>query len=341
MLAIIPFANANTVHIMRAESPGPTPEKLVPKMGKAVKVLYLMYVALTAILVVFLLFGKMPLFDALIHAFGTAGTGGFSSKQASIGAYNSAYIDIVITIFMALFGVNFSIYFLYLRGDWRTAIKEEECRFYFGAIIAATLLIAFNIFRTVYPSFFTALRYASFQVSSIITTTGYANTNFTLWPVFSQLILILLMFLGASAGSTGGGIKCVRALLLVKMSRREIARVVHPNSVQTIKLNGKTVKESTLSAIALYFFIYIVLVAVAVALVCLDGIDLTTSSSAVFSAMGNIGPGLGLAGPAGSFDIFSSASKIVLSICMLLGRLEIYPLLVFLMPSFWKATRVK
>ncbi|MGI6570502.1 MAG: TrkH family potassium uptake protein [Caldicoprobacterales bacterium] len=222
MIAILPSVKANTLHIMKAESPGPAPEKFVPKIGQTAKILYIIYIALTAVEVIFLLAGGMPLYDSLIHAFGTASTGGFSSRNASVGAYGSVYIETVITIFMLIFGVNFSLYYAVLKGNLKSILRDEELRFYLGTVMAAIILIVLNTYGTVYQSIGEAVRYTSFQVGSVITTTGYATADFTLWPVFSQCLLVLLMLMGASAGSTAGGMKCLRIILLVKIIRREV-----------------------------------------------------------------------------------------------------------------------
>ncbi len=339
-LAILPSAGANTIHIMKAETTGPNPGKIVPKMGQTAKILYIIYMVLTAINIVFLLVGGMPLYDSLIHAFGTAGTGGFSSKNLSVGAYGSVYIEIVITVFMLLFGVNFALYYQAIRGNLKSIIKDEEFRFYAGTVLAAIILIAFNINGRNVGSIWEGIRYSSFQVASVITTTGYATTDFNLWPVFSKAILLLLMVIGASAGSTGGGIKCIRILLLFKVIRREIAKIIHPRSVYTVKIGGRAVEEDTLSGVMAFFFLYMAIFAASTLVVAIDGKDLVTTISAVLSCIGNIGPGLELVGPLGNFSGFSVLSKVVLSLCMLLGRIEIYPILLLLTPSFWKRVNI-
>lgn len=339
-LAILPSAGANTIHIMKAETTGPNPGKIVPKMGQTAKILYIIYMVLTAINIVFLLVGGMPLYDSLIHAFGTAGTGGFSSKNLSVGAYGSVYFEIVITVFMLLFGVNFALYYQAIRGNLKSIIKDEEFRFYAGTVLAAIILIAFNINGKNVGSIWEGLRYSSFQVASVITTTGYATTDFNLWPVFSKAILLLLMVIGASAGSTGGGIKCIRILLLFKVIRREIAKIIHPRSVYTVKIGGRAVEEDTLSGVMAFFFLYMAIFAASTLVVAIDGKDLVTTISAVLSCIGNIGPGLELVGPLGNFSGFSVLSKVVLSLCMLLGRIEIYPILLLLTPSFWKRVNI-
>jgi trk system potassium uptake protein TrkH len=340
MLAILPSAKANTLHIMKAESPGPSTEKFVPKIGQVAKILYAIYVIMTFVEMALLVAGGMPPFDALIHSFGTASTGGFSIKNASIAAYGSLYVEIVVAVFMILFGVNLTLYHMILRRKFKLAIRDEELRFYFITIVLSILLIAINTTGSIYQSFGESLRYSSFQVGSIITTTGFFTTDFNIWPVFSRFILILLMFLGSMAGSTSGGIKQVRILLLFKMVRREFGRLIHPRSVKSVTLNGRVVEEETLNGIVIFFFLYMAIYAVAVAIVTLDGIDLISSSTAVLSAISNVGPGIGIMGSGGYYGNFSHLSSLVLSFCMLLGRLEIYPLLLLCTPSLWKRVNI-
>ena len=340
MIAILPSVKANTLHIMKAESPGPAPGKFVPKIGQTAKILYIIYIVLTAVQVIFLLAGGMPLYDSLIHAFGTASTGGFSSRNASVGAYGSLYIETVITIFMLLFGVNFSLYYAILKGSVKSVLRDEELRFYLGTVTAAIILIVLNTYGTVYQSLGEAVRYTSFQVGSVITTTGFATEDFTLWPVFSQALLVLLMFMGASAGSTAGGIKCIRIILLFKIIRREVNKIIHPRSVQTVKINGRVVDEEILSGIMAFFFVFIAVFTVSVIVVSLDNKDLVSTTTAVIACISNIGPGLGTVGPAGNFADFSIISKAVLSLCMIIGRLEIYPILLLFAPTFWKRVNI-
>ncbi len=339
-LAILPSIKANTLHIMKAESPGPTPEKLVPKIKQTVKILYFIYISLTVIHIIFLLTGGMSLYDSLIHAFGTAGTGGFSNRNLSVAAYNSAYIEVIITVFMLLFGANFALYYQVYKGNFKLIYKDEELCFYVGIVATSIILITLNINGRVVHSIWEALRYSSFQVASIITTTGYATADFNLWPGFSKFVLLLLMFIGASAGSTGGGIKCIRFLLLFKVAKREIFKIIHPRSVYTIKIGGNMVEEETLMGILTFFFLYIFIFIVSVLIISIEGKDIVTTATSVVSAMGNIGPGLGAVGPIGNFSDFSVISKAVLSLCMIFGRLEIYPLLLILTPTFWKRVNI-
>ncbi|MGB4385214.1 MAG: TrkH family potassium uptake protein [Caldicoprobacterales bacterium] len=336
MIAILPSVKANTLHIMKAESPGPDPGKFVPRIKQTAKILYTIYVILTAVQVIFLLVGGMPLYDSLIHAFGTASTGGFSNRNASVGAYGSVYIETIITIFMLLFGVNFSLYYAFLKGNIKSVLRDEELRFYLGTVMIAILLIVFNTYGSVFQSLGESIRYTSFQVSSIITTTGYATADFTLWPAFSQALLVILMFIGASAGSTAGGMKCIRILLLFKIIKREVIKIIHPRSVQTVKINGRIVEEEILSGIMTFFFAYIAVFTASVIIVSLDNKDLVSTATAVIACLSNIGPGLGIVGPAGNFADFSLTSKAVLSLCMIIGRLEIYPILLLFAPTFWK-----
>lgn len=341
MLAVLPAAGANTVHIMKAESPGPDPGKLVPRIGKSSKILYLMYIGLTLIMVVFLLLGKMPLYDTLIHTFSTAGTGGFSNRNLSVGAYNNVYYEIIITIFMFLFGVNFTLYYQSLKGNLKSVFKDEELRFYFFTVLAAIILITWNLCgTTIFNTIGASLRHASFQVTTIISTTGFSTANFDLWPSFSKTILLLLMFVGGSAGSTAGGFKSARCLLLFKSVKHEIRKVIHPRSVNTIKYNGKTVDDSVVSGVKSYLFIHMVIFSISFLIISLDGFDLISNFSAVLSSINNIGPGLGVVGPMGSYADYSVLSKIVLSFTMLFGRLEIFPLLILFTPTFWKRVNI-
>jgi trk system potassium uptake protein TrkH len=340
MLAILPSVKANTLYIMKAESPGPSPEKFVPKIGQTAKILYTIYIAMTVLEVIFLLAGGMSLYDSLIHAFGTASTGGFSSRNASVGAYNSVYIDAVITIFMFMFGVNFTIHYVVLKGNAESILRDEELKYYFGIVMTAIVLIVLNTYGTVFHSIGEAVRYSSFQVSSIITTTGYATADFALWPIFSQCILVLLMFIGASAGSTGGGMKCLRIILLIKIIKREVTKIIHPKSVQTVKINGRVVDEEILSGVMAFFFIYIAIFAASVMIVSLDNKDMVSTATAVVSCLSNIGPGLGKVGPTGNYADFSNISKTVMSLCMIIGRLEIYPILLLFTPTFWKRVNI-
>ncbi|NLO99335.1 MAG: TrkH family potassium uptake protein [Clostridiaceae bacterium] len=340
MLAVLPAAGANTLHIMKAESPGPNPGKLVPKIGQSAKILYLMYIGLSLVQIVLLLIGGMPLFDTLIHTFSTAGTGGFSNMNNSVGAYNNLYFEIVIGVFMFLFGINFALYYQTLKGDIKSMIRDEEFRFYSFTAISAIVLITWNLWGSLFGTVWESLRHSFFQVSSIMTTTGFSSTNFDVWPVLSKTILIVLMFIGASAGSTGGGIKCLRFLLLFKTIKREVRRIIHPRAVYTVKYGGKTVSGDVLLGVMNYFFISIILFAISLILVSLDGFDMVSNFTAVAATINNIGPGLGMVGPTGNFADYSGLSKIVFSATMLFGRLEIYPMLILFAPTFWKRVNI-
>ncbi|NBI11082.1 TrkH family potassium uptake protein [Colidextribacter sp. OB.20] len=335
--AIVPKLGIRSHYLTQAETPGPVFSKLVPKQSQTSKILYTMYFALTALEVVCLKLAGMPLYDALIHSFSTAGTGGFSNRNASVGAYGSVSIDIIITVFMLLFSVNFAIYFLLLTKKWREALQSDELRFFLGVVFGATAIITLSNLR-VYSSIWESLRYTVFQVASIISTTGFGTADFVLWPQFSQLIIILLMFCGASAGSTGGGMKCSRVLLLLRSIRREIHRITHPRSVEVVKLDGKLVSESTLHSLLVFVGAYVTTVFVAALIISLDGESFAVSFSAALTCVSNVGPGLEVIGPSGSFAAFSGLSKAVMSLCMIIGRLEILPILVLFCPSTWRRT---
>ncbi|MCJ7835449.1 TrkH family potassium uptake protein [Cuneatibacter sp. NSJ-177] len=336
VLAIIPLADKRSMYLMRAEVPGPTVGKLVPRTMGTAKILYAIYIGLTALQVILLMFGGLSLYDALVHAFGTAGTGGFSVYNASIAAYNSAYVDGVITVFMILFGINFNLFYLMIARKFAQAFKSEELWTYLGIIASSVLVITINIY-SLYGNVMTSIRYASFQVASIITTTGYATADFAQWPYLSQMILLLLMILGACAGSTGGGIKTARVVILVKSVRREMKRLVHPRSVSVVRMEGKVVEEETVQGVHTYLLFYTAILFVSVLLIALNGFDVTTTVSSVLACLNNVGPGLGeVVGPTGNFSTLSYFSKVVLSLDMLIGRLEIFPILLLVIPSLWK-----
>lgn len=335
-LALIPKMGARSIHLMRAESPGPSTDKLVPRVANNAKILYGIYVGLSVMMVIALLLCGLNLYDSVVHMFGAAGTGGFGTYGDSIAHFNSASVDVVIGVFMALFGVNFSLYYFILKRNWKAALGNSELRLYVGILLSATLVIALNILPLYGHRFITALRYSFFQCSSIMTTTGYATADFDVWPQLSRTLLVLLMFIGASAGSTGGGIKVIRLQLLLKSMVRDIRRTVHPKSVNTVKLDGHTVDEGILSGVQGFFFAYILVLLTAMAIVSLDGFSFETNFTAVVATLSNIGPGLGMVGPIGNYAAFSDLSKIVLSMCMLIGRLEIFPILMLFAPSAWK-----
>ena len=334
-MAVLPMTDGRAMHLMRAEVPGPTVGKLVPRIRKTASILYLLYIALTLVEMVLLIAGGMSFYDALLHAFATAGTGGLSTRALSIGYYNSAYIDIVVGVFMILFGANFSLYYLILLGNIRTALRNEELRWFLGVIAFAVLTIAFDI-RNLYGGVGHALRYSFFQVTSIISTTGFATADFNLWPEYSKFLLVLLMFVGGCAGSTAGGLKVSRVMLLFKSCTIEVKKMLRPRCIEEVRLDGKPVDSQTVYNALTYFTFYIIILLIAGLIVSLDGLDFTTNFTAALSCLSNVGPGLSLVGPTGSFAIFSPLSKIVLMICMLLGRLEIFPLLLLFVPFTWR-----
>lgn len=338
VMAIIPLGDERGMHIMRAEVPGPTVGKLVPKLSSTSRILYGIYLGLTAAMVILLICGGMPVYDSFIHAFGAAGTGGFSCMNASVGFYNSAYIDYVLAIGMTLCGINFNIYYLLLIRKFRIAFRDEELWTYLGIIAVSILLIVWNIYP-IYENLARCFRLSTFQVTTVITTTGYATVDYNTWPQLSRTILVLISLIGASAGSTGGGIKVSRLMILMKSARSEIRRMIHPRSVRAVKLNGKNLDENTLQGVNSYFVLYMIIFFLAFLLISLDNFTLEDNFTAVVATLNNIGPGLGMVGPAGNFSQYSFFSKIVLSLCMLFGRLEILPMLLFLSPKAWKARR--
>lgn len=324
----------NTMYLMRAEVPGPEKDKLVPKTMSTARILYGMYFGMTAIEVILLLFGGMNVFDSLIFSFGTAGTGGFANYSASVGHFNSVYIDTVITVFMILFGVNFNLYYFPLLRDWRPVWKNEELKTYLMLILSAAVLITINMNHQ-YPNPLKAFRYAIFQVASIITTTGYATADYIEWPMFSQCMLMFLMMVGACASSTGGGMKVSRVMMMVKCVKREIMQMAHPKSVSIIRMNGKKVDQDVLKTLYIYLIAYLGILIGSILLVSVDDMDFGTTFSSVLTTMNNIGPGIGAVGPNGSFADFSPLSKLVFCFDMLAGRLEIFPFLMLFTASAW------
>ena len=323
-----------TMHLLRAESPGPNVGKLVPKMRTTATILYVIYIVMTIINVIFLLLGDMPLFDAVCTALGTAGTGGFGIKNDSMASY-SPYIQNVTTVFMALFGINFSCYYLLLLRQFKSVFKDEELRLYLGLIFGAIVLITINL-GDFYPTLGETIRHAAFQVSTIITTTGFATTDFDLWPAFSKSILVCLMLVGASAGSTGGGLKCARLLLLMKSLARNIRQTINPKKVLVVRNNSQVVDEKMLANCGAYLAAYVIIMFVSFMVVSLDDFTIGTNFTAVVACFNNIGPGLEQVGPTCNFSAYSDLSKLVLSFDMLAGRLEIFPILALLSPKIWK-----
>ena len=335
LLAIAPGSKEGgfTMHLLRAESPGPNVGKLVPRMRKTAGILYIIYIVLTVINFLFLIFGKMPLFDAVCTALGTAGTGGFGIKADSMAGY-SPYIQYVTTVFMFLFGINFSCYYLILLGQFRNVFQDEELKTYIGIVIAAIVLICLNI-RSMYATLEETFRHASFTVSTIITTTGFATTDFDLWPAFSKGIVMFLMVVGACAGSTGGGLKVARLLLLLKSLKRNIGQVLNPRRVQVVRNNGQAVSEKVLDNTNAYLAAYVCIIVFSFVLISLDNFSVGTNFTAVLACFNNIGPGLEAVGPTCNFAAYSDFSKLVLSADMLAGRLEIFPILLLFSRSTW------
>ena len=336
-LALLPKMTGRTSHLMRAESAGPSFSKILPKLGDSAKILYLIYGVLTVLEWALLMTpGGMNAYDAAIHAMGTAGTGGFSNYGLSVGAFDSAAVDIIITVFMVLFSTNFALYFRLLVGDWKSVWKSEELRWFLGIYLASTLFIS-GMISPEYGGFFHALRYGSFQVASIMSTSGYATANFDLWPQAVRMLLVMLMFVGACAGSTAGGLKMVRIALLCKMGRREIRRTFQPRKVQVIRFEGKGVEESMLSQISAYVSLLILMTLAGAFLISLENTyDFTTNLTAAITAIFNVGPGLGAVGPMGNFAGYTPFSKYVLSFIMLCGRLELFPILALFHPAVWQ-----
>lgn len=334
-LAVLPQIESESVHIMKAEVPGPVFGKLVSKLSSSARILYKIYLTMTAIVVILLLFGGMNLFEALLHAFGAAGTGGFGIKNGSIAPYDSAYIDYVLGTSMILFGVNFNLFYLILIGHIKDVLKSEELRWYIGIIISAVILICVNLF-SYYESFGRLVRDVFFTVSSIITTTGFSTADFDQWPLFSQTILLILMFFGASAGSTAGGLKISRVAILWKTAVAEFKRNAHPNRVVAIKYEGKSLSKDIKHGVVNYFVIYMIIFFILLLLISMDAPDFTSAFSAIAATFNNIGPGLGTIGPAESFAHISDFSKILLSFVMIAGRLEIFPILILFNRNTWR-----
>ncbi len=331
VMAILPLAGGGgNLHLMRAESPGPSVGKLVPKSNQTARILYLIYIALTLLCTIFLLFGGMDLYESLVHAFGTAGTGGFGILNTSIGGY-STYCQIVITIFMTLFGINFNFYFLLLFKKFKDALKSTEVWTYLGIMAVSIGIIAYNI-KEQFDTIGQAVQHSAFQVSSVMTTTGYSTADFNQWPNLSKMILIAVMCIGACAGSTGGGFKVSRLMLLIKNAGKEIRAIAHPRSVKVIKFDGNAVAGETLRSTIAFFTIYIFAFCISILIVSADKTDIVSNITGVIATMNNIGPGLNICGPTGNYSTFSDLSKTVFIIDMLLGRLEFFPLICLVIP---------
>lgn len=335
-LALLPHMSGRTSHLVRAESPGPTLSKIVPKMGDTAKILYIIYAVMTVVMFIILMLAGMNAYDAAIHALGTAGTGGYSNYGASVAAFQSPLIEWIITLFMVLFGVNFVLYFKLISGAWREFTGNEELKWFLGIFGAATLAVTAMLIPT-YGDFFTSLRYAAFQVSSLMSTTGYATADFNLWPEAAKMVLILVMFIGACAGSTAGGMKVCRIGMLCKQGLREIRSVFQPRKVQVVRFEGKGVDETVLRQVAVFAFVYVSLILLGSFVIALDGrYDLLTNFTAALTCVSNVGPGLAKVGPVENFSGYSVFSKYVMSFLMLAGRLELFPILALFHPAIWR-----
>jgi trk system potassium uptake protein TrkH len=338
-LAILPSMDAGAFRILKAEAPGPITEKIAPRTRDTAKIFYYIYIGITVLEIVLLMLGGMSLYDSAIHTFGTVATGGFSDKNASMGFYNdNPYLIWVVTIFMLLSGANFSLYFLALKRRWKDALRDRELRFYLSVVLIATALISINLFmNNVFGgNVRDTIRHAAFQVASIITTTGFATTDFDLWPEFSKIILFALFFFGGCAGSTGGSIKQIRMLVTFKVLKRDLYQTLHPSSVLPIRINNKVYSESTVSVNKSFVLLYLLLFGLGSILVALEGVDIMTATTATAVTLGNIGPGLSKVGPVCNYSFFSDATKLLLSFLMIIGRLELFTVITLLFPSFWK-----
>jgi len=335
-VAILPFLGVGGMQLYKAEVPTPVPDKLKPRIRDTAMILWKVYALISLAQVVLLLLGGMSLYDAVCHAFTTMPTGGFSTKNASVAHFGSVYLDIVFIVFMLLAGINFSLHYQLLRGKTLIFWQDSECRFFLGAVLLLTAVVSFDVFGSVYRSVGQALRYGSFQVVSIVTTTGYATADYEQWPAMSQLILLLCMFLGASAGSTGGGMKCLRVMLCFKYCYRELFGLIHPRAVSHIKIGGKSVPDDIMHSVMGFLALYVGLTAVSTIVLAGMGVDIITAIAAVAATIGNIGPGLGMVGPVDNYALIPAAGKWLLIWCMLLGRLEIFTVVILLVPEFWR-----
>lgn len=334
VLALMPQTNGRSIYVLKAESPGPQVGKLTSKVRHTARILYGIYIALTITQIILLAF-KIPLFDSIVHSFATAGTGGFSILNQSVGGYNSVYVEVVVTVFMLLFGTNFTLFYFILIGDIKKVFKNEEFKWYVGIVVVAVVLVTINLIH-IYGNIAESLRYSSFQVASIITTTGFATVDFNTWPSFSKIILVSLMFVGASAGSTGGGMKVSRIILYVKSLFKEIRYSIRPREISTVKFNHKAVEPVIMEGLIGYLIAYIAIIVVGVLILSIEDHDLVTNFTAIIATFNNVGPGLNIVGPVGNYAVFSNLSKITLSIVMLAGRLEIFPILILFSPFTWK-----
>ena len=335
-IAILPLLGVGGMQLYKAELPGPVKDKLKPRIAETARILWIVYVIISIVEFTLLLLGGMSVFDSLCHTFTTMATGGFSTSDASIAHFHSAYIDAVITVFMLIAGINFSLHYSILTGNFKTFFKNSELRFFFAVALITTIVVTLNLRLNLFDEMAKSFRYASFQVVSILTTTGYVTNDFTDWPALSKIILLLLMFVGGSAGSTGGSIKCLRILLIIKHSYKELYRLVHPHAVTTVKLGKDIVSAEIMGSIWGFFILYLSLTVVATLIMSLLGVDMITAFSSVAATIGNVGPGFGMVGPVSTYSEIPYLGKWILSFCMLTGRLEIYTVIVLLIPEFWK-----
>jgi len=335
-VAVLPIMGAGGFHVFKAESPGPIADKIAPRIKDTAKILYTTYIIITIAEFILLLFGGMSPFESAVHTFGTLGTGGFSTRNGSIGAFNNSYIFIVISIFMIMSGANFSLYYDLFKGKWRDVIKNSELRLYLSIIFFSVLAITINMNSHLYHDWFQSFVHSLFQVSSIMTTTGYTTFDYEQWTTFSKGILFMLMFVGGSAGSTGGSIKVIRILALIKLIKRELTKILHPRAIVSVKFGDQPVSENTLLNISSFFMMYMLIFILGSLVISLEGISFMGATSAVAATLGNIGPGFEFVGPTNTYSAFSDASKLLLSFFMLLGRLELFTVIALLTPTFWR-----
>ncbi|MEZ4526813.1 MAG: TrkH family potassium uptake protein [Desulfobacterales bacterium] len=335
-LAILPFLGVGGMQLYKAEVPSPVPDKLSPRIRDTAMILWKVYVLISAGQIILLMLGGMGLYDAVNHAFTTMPTGGFSTKNKSVACFDSIWSDTVITVFMLLAGINFTLHYQFLKGETLAFWKDSECRFFLGLTLIFTLIVTFDLFGTVYQTFGDSFRYAVFQVSSILTTTGFATADYEQWPAMSQVVLLICMFVGGSAGSTGGGMKCLRIMVCFKYCYKELFSLIHPHAVSHVKIAGKPVPEDVVRSVLGFLALYMGLFAVSTVVLAGIGVDFVTAFGAVAATIGNIGPGFGMVGPVENFSLIPDAGKWLLIWCMLLGRLEIYTVVILLVPEFWR-----
>lgn len=335
-VAIFPLLGFGGLRLMEAEAPGPSVDRITPRIASTAKIFWFIYLGLTVAEIILLMVGGMTLYDAICHSFATLATGGFSTKNSSVGYYNSAFIDVVITVFMFLAGANFTLHFRFLSGKFKTVFKDAEFKAYFWIFAISSLIISIDLsLHHVFPGFFNSLRFAGFQSSSILTTTGFATADFSLWPFASQIVLLFLMFIGGCAGSTGGGIKVIRIIILAKMAFTEMRYLTNPKGVYSIFVNNKPIRKNVVYDTAAFVFLYLVIMIISFVIVGVGGYDITTSITATLATLGNIGPGFGLVGPALNYAFFPDWIKLWLAFIMLVGRLEVYTVLILFTRRFW------